>query len=141
MAGEEYASMMEEGSVEEMDTSDTQWNWYYLGECGKWHIFERDPNISSSMSSEDIEMMYRMNPQGCLSFSTAKFNYTLDFQAMTQTNKATGRQRPVKRAAFTVTAFRLVKSDSKNLSKCDEAFLIIDCKILTYKPILIISVF
>ncbi|XP_078075723.1 protein mono-ADP-ribosyltransferase PARP11 isoform X1 [Mustelus asterias] len=108
MAGEEYASMMEEGNVEEMDTSDTQWNWYYLGECGKWHIFERDPNISRSVGSEEIEMFYRMNPQGVLTFSTAKYNYTLDFQAMKQTNTATGKQRPVKRAAFSVTAFSFI---------------------------------
>lgn len=25
---------------EEMDTSDTQWGWFYLAECGKWHMFE-----------------------------------------------------------------------------------------------------
>lgn len=29
-----------ESSVEEMDTSDTQWGWFYLAECGKWHMFQ-----------------------------------------------------------------------------------------------------
>ncbi|XP_038636215.1 protein mono-ADP-ribosyltransferase PARP11 isoform X2 [Scyliorhinus canicula] len=53
-------------------------------------------------------MIYRMNPQGGLLFSTAKYNYMLDFQAMKQTNTATGKQRPVKRAAFSVTAFSFI---------------------------------
>lgn len=29
-----------ENSVEDMDTSDTQWGWFYLAECGKWHMFQ-----------------------------------------------------------------------------------------------------
>lgn len=29
-----------ESSAEEMDTSDTQWGWFYLAECGKWHMFQ-----------------------------------------------------------------------------------------------------
>lgn len=29
-----------ESSVEDMDTSDTQWGWFYLAECGKWHMFQ-----------------------------------------------------------------------------------------------------
>lgn len=36
---EEFFQKME-GSVEEMDTSDTQWGWFYLAECGKWHMFQ-----------------------------------------------------------------------------------------------------
>ncbi|XP_078273201.1 protein mono-ADP-ribosyltransferase PARP11-like isoform X1 [Rhinoraja longicauda] len=108
MAGEEFPSMMEDATVEEMDTSDTQWNWYYLGECGKWHTYEKDPSIPHSVSSEDIERIFRMNTNGSFSFSTAKYNYTIDFKAMKQTNIATGKQRPVTRAVFSVTAFSFI---------------------------------
>ncbi|XP_072915932.1 protein mono-ADP-ribosyltransferase PARP11-like isoform X5 [Hemitrygon akajei] len=101
MGDEEFASVMED-----MDTSDTQWSWYYLGECGKWHIYEKDPNIPHSVSSEDIERNFKENSHGLLSFSTAKYNYIIDFREMKQTNTATGKERPVKRADFSVTAFR-----------------------------------
>lgn len=33
-----------ESSVEDMDTSDTQWGWFYLAECGKWHMFQVTTN-------------------------------------------------------------------------------------------------
>lgn len=36
---EDFFSKMET-PVEEMDTSDTQWGWFYLAECGKWHMFQ-----------------------------------------------------------------------------------------------------
>ncbi|XP_067855263.1 protein mono-ADP-ribosyltransferase PARP11-like isoform X2 [Heptranchias perlo] len=68
----------------------------------------RDPNVPCSVSSEDIERIFRMNSHGNISFSTAKYNYTLDFRAMKQSNTATGKQRPVKRAPFTVTAFSFI---------------------------------
>lgn len=29
-----------ESDVDDMDTSDTQWGWFYLAECGKWHMFQ-----------------------------------------------------------------------------------------------------
>ena len=25
--------------VEDMDTSEPNWAWFYLAECGRWHIF------------------------------------------------------------------------------------------------------
>ncbi|XP_072915927.1 protein mono-ADP-ribosyltransferase PARP11-like isoform X3 [Hemitrygon akajei] len=103
MGDEEFASVMED-----MDTSDTQWSWYYLGECGKWHIYEKDPNIPHSVSSEDIERNFKENSHGLLSFSTAKYNYIIDFREMKQTNTATGKERPVKRADFSVTAFSFI---------------------------------
>lgn len=27
---------------EEMDTSESNWCWFYLAECGVWHMFEVD---------------------------------------------------------------------------------------------------
>ncbi|XP_066488560.1 protein mono-ADP-ribosyltransferase PARP11 isoform X2 [Tiliqua scincoides] len=93
---------------EDMDTSDTQWGWFYLAECGKWHMFETDSNTQCSVSSGDIEKCFRMNPQGCISFTTAKFNYRLDFPGMKQTNLTTGKQRPIKRAPFSINAFSYI---------------------------------
>ncbi|XP_005989325.1 protein mono-ADP-ribosyltransferase PARP11 isoform X2 [Latimeria chalumnae] len=103
----------EEGSasdnaLEHMDTSETQWGWFYLAECGKWHMFETDPNSQCSISSEDIEKSFKMNQHGSITFSTAKFNYSLDFTVMAQTNLTTGKQRPIKRAPFSITAFSYI---------------------------------
>ncbi|NXH18171.1 PAR11 polymerase, partial [Bucco capensis] len=94
-----------ENPAEEMDTTDTQWGWFYLAECGKWHMFEFASNSHCSVSSEDIEKSFQTNPQGSVSFTTAKFNYRLDFSVMKQTNLTTLKQRPIKRAPFSVSAF------------------------------------
>ncbi|KAG8438834.1 hypothetical protein GDO86_005141 [Hymenochirus boettgeri] len=96
------------GPVEEMDISDTQWGWFYLAECGKWHMFETDSKSHCSISNEEIEHLYKTNPHGSVNFTTSKFNYTLDFKEMTQTNMCTGRKRPVKRAPFSITAFSYI---------------------------------
>ncbi|XP_048365607.1 protein mono-ADP-ribosyltransferase PARP11 isoform X1 [Sphaerodactylus townsendi] len=96
------------GQLEEMDTSDTQWGWFYLAECGKWHMFETDSSTHCSVSTEDIERSFRMNPEDSVGFTTAKFNYRLDFSGMKQTNLTTGKQRPIKRAPFSITAFSYV---------------------------------
>lgn len=41
----------EEPSEEEMDTSEAVWNWFYLAECGVWHMFQvLDIPISPSLS-------------------------------------------------------------------------------------------
>ncbi|XP_069740986.1 protein mono-ADP-ribosyltransferase PARP11 isoform X2 [Narcine bancroftii] len=76
-------------------------------------VLKRDPSIPCSVSSEDIERIFRMNSDANFSFSTAKYNYTIDFKAMKQTNTATGKQRPVKRAAFSVTAFSFICGNEK----------------------------
>ncbi|XP_015267804.1 PREDICTED: poly [ADP-ribose] polymerase 11-like [Gekko japonicus] len=94
--------------LEEMDTSDTQWGWFYLAECGKWHMFETDSSTHCSVSTEDIERSFKMNPQDSVCFTTAKFTYRLDFSGMKQTNLTTGKQRPIKRAPFSITAFSYV---------------------------------
>ncbi|XP_051636788.1 protein mono-ADP-ribosyltransferase PARP11 isoform X2 [Manacus candei] len=97
-----------ESPVEEMDTSDTQWGWFYLAECGKWHMFQTDSNSHCSISSEDIERSFRTNPHGSLSFTTAKFNYMLDFSVMKQINLTTLKQRPIKRAPFSINSFSFI---------------------------------
>lgn len=30
---------------EEMDTSESNWCWFYLAECGVWHMFEVDTSL------------------------------------------------------------------------------------------------
>ncbi|XP_060102157.1 protein mono-ADP-ribosyltransferase PARP11 isoform X2 [Heteronotia binoei] len=60
------------------------------------------------LSTEDIERSFKMNPQDPVCFTTAKFTYRLDFSGMKQTNLTTGKQRPIKRAPFSITAFSYV---------------------------------
>ncbi|XP_063301446.1 protein mono-ADP-ribosyltransferase PARP11 isoform X1 [Pelobates fuscus] len=96
-----------EGS-EDMDISDTQWGWFYLAECGKWHMFETTSTANCSVSSQDIEQSFKENPNGSVLFTTTKFNYKLDFAEMNQTNLCTGKKRPVKRAPFSITAFSYI---------------------------------
>ncbi|XP_072256471.1 protein mono-ADP-ribosyltransferase PARP11 isoform X2 [Pyxicephalus adspersus] len=93
---------------EEMDVSETQWGWFYLAECGKWHMFETVPSEYCSITSQEVEKRYRENPHGFVEFSTVKFNYRLDFIEMCQTNLCNGRKRAVKRAPFSISAFSYI---------------------------------
>jgi len=36
----EFARLTLEDEVEYMDTSETQWHWYYKANCGVWHRVE-----------------------------------------------------------------------------------------------------
>ncbi|XP_033004263.1 protein mono-ADP-ribosyltransferase PARP11 isoform X2 [Lacerta agilis] len=67
-----------------------------------------DSTSQCSLSSEDIEGMFKINPQGSISFTTAKFDYVLDFLGMKQTNQTTGKERPIKRAPFSISAFSFI---------------------------------
>ncbi|KAL8195853.1 UNVERIFIED_CONTAM: Poly [ADP-ribose] polymerase 11, partial [Gekko kuhli] len=77
--GDDEFSQNVASHLEEMDTSDTQWGWFYLAECGKWHMFETDSSTHCSVSTEDIERSFKMNPQDSVCFTTSKFTYRLDF--------------------------------------------------------------
>lgn len=55
---------------------------FNLSECAFSFILKTDSNSHCSVSSEDIERSFRTNPHGSLSFTTAKFNYVLDFSGM-----------------------------------------------------------
>uniref|UniRef100_A0A4W2GKI1 Poly [ADP-ribose] polymerase n=1 Tax=Bos indicus x Bos taurus TaxID=30522 RepID=A0A4W2GKI1_BOBOX len=105
---EEFLSKTTDSEVDEMDTSDTQWGWFYLAECGKWHMFQPDTNIQCSVSSEDIEKSFKANPCGSISFTTSKFSYKIDFAEMKQMNLTTGKQRLIKRAPFSISAFSYI---------------------------------
>ncbi|XP_070125282.1 protein mono-ADP-ribosyltransferase PARP11 isoform X3 [Equus caballus] len=105
---EELLSGRTDSEMDEMDTSDTQWGWFYLAECGKWHMFQPDTNIQCSVSSEDIEKSFKTNPCGSISFTTSKFSYKIDFAEMKQMNLTTGKQRLIKRAPFSISAFSYI---------------------------------
>ncbi|KAM9312515.1 protein mono-ADP-ribosyltransferase PARP11 [Gastrophryne carolinensis] len=93
---------------EKMDISETQWGWFFLAECGKWHMYETSRSENCSITSQEIELCYRGNPHGFVEFKTKKFNYKLDFVEMYQTNLCSGTKRPVKRAPFTISAFSFI---------------------------------
>ncbi|XP_039725044.1 protein mono-ADP-ribosyltransferase PARP11 isoform X4 [Pteropus medius] len=105
---EEFLSKTTDSEMDEMDTSDTQWGWFYLAECGKWHMFQPDTNIQCSVSSEDIEKSFKTNPCGSISFTTSKFSYKIDFAEMKQMNLTTGKERLIKRAPFSISAFSYI---------------------------------
>uniref|UniRef100_A0A7J8JKU9 Poly [ADP-ribose] polymerase n=1 Tax=Rousettus aegyptiacus TaxID=9407 RepID=A0A7J8JKU9_ROUAE len=105
---EEFLSKTTDSDMDEMDTSDTQWGWFYLAECGKWHMFQPDTNIQCSVSSEDIEKSFKTNPCGSISFTTSKFSYKIDFAEMKQMNLTTGKERLIKRAPFSISAFSYI---------------------------------
>ncbi|XP_054910614.1 protein mono-ADP-ribosyltransferase PARP11-like [Poeciliopsis prolifica] len=89
---------------ENMDTSDTPWNWYYLGDCGRWHRVEDDP--SKSFRSQDIEEWYLRDSNSVMNINTFNVRSRIDFSVMIQTDLNTGKQRRIQRS------FNLEKSCS-----------------------------
>lgn len=58
-APEEESSEM----VEEMDTSEAVWCWYYLAECGVWHMFEvQDISLHLCIPHPSFHLIYRSIP-------------------------------------------------------------------------------
>ncbi|XP_049616582.1 protein mono-ADP-ribosyltransferase PARP11 isoform X1 [Syngnathus scovelli] len=104
--------------VEEMDTLEPNWCWFYLAECGVWHMFEIDPSAACSVTSAQIEQCYNRNQRGVMEFYTAKYTYRLDFSVMRQVNLTTGKQRPIKRSLHSATGFRFI---------CDNLALPVPC--------------
>uniref|UniRef100_A0A3Q1GDD0 Poly [ADP-ribose] polymerase n=1 Tax=Acanthochromis polyacanthus TaxID=80966 RepID=A0A3Q1GDD0_9TELE len=90
--------------VEYMDTSEvpwviepgTQWFWYYLADCGRWHRFEDDPH--NSFSSEDVERYYQRNKSASVLTHSSNCHIKTDFSAMLQTDVTTGRLRRIQRS-------------------------------------------
>ncbi|XP_060936186.1 protein mono-ADP-ribosyltransferase PARP11-like isoform X1 [Limanda limanda] len=112
------ASEEESVEMEEMDTSEPNWCWFYLAECGVWHMFEVDPSAACSVTSAQIEQCYSRNQRGVMEFYTAKYTYRLDFAVMRQINVTTGKQRPIKRSLHSATGFRFI---------CDNLALPVPC--------------
>ncbi|XP_036066101.1 protein mono-ADP-ribosyltransferase PARP11 isoform X2 [Oryzias melastigma] len=112
------SSEEESPEMEEMDTSESNWCWFYLAECGVWHMFEIDPSAACSVTSAQIEQCYNRNQRGIMEFYTAKYTYRLDFSVMRQINVTTGKQRPIKRSLHSATGFRFI---------CDNLALPVPC--------------
>ncbi|XP_036976850.1 uncharacterized protein LOC119032134 isoform X2 [Acanthopagrus latus] len=112
------SSEEESTETEEMDTSEPNWCWFYLAECGVWHMFEIDPSAACSVTSAQIEQCYNRNQRGVMEFYTAKYTYRLDFSVMRQINVTTGKQRPIKRSLHSATGFRFI---------CDNLALPVPC--------------
>ncbi|XP_039616693.1 protein mono-ADP-ribosyltransferase PARP11-like isoform X2 [Polypterus senegalus] len=93
--------------VENMDTSDVPWCWFYLAECGVWHMFDNESSYQL-MTSNKIEEYYRNNGGGTIILFANQYEYCLNFSEMKLINKTTGRQHPVKRAPYRLTTFRYV---------------------------------
>lgn len=104
--------------MEDMDISEPNWCWFYLAECGVWHMFEVDPSAACSVTSAQIELCYSRNQRGVMEFYTAKYTYRLDFSVMRQINVTTGKQRPIKRSLHSATGFRFI---------CDNLALPVPC--------------
>ncbi|KAM4570123.1 protein mono-ADP-ribosyltransferase PARP11 [Odontesthes bonariensis] len=87
--------MFRDNGVEYMDTSDTPWYWYYLGDCGSWHRFEDDPD--NTFKSEDIENYYLRDSKAVLTSNSGNCRSQIEFSVMLQTDLATKKQRRVMR--------------------------------------------
>ncbi|XP_073336639.1 protein mono-ADP-ribosyltransferase PARP11-like [Pagrus major] len=70
--------------------------WQFQDIGGIWKDYAKR-NHRCSMSSQDIELQYQLNPSGTTKFSTKSFNYELNFSAMTQRNLSTATTRSVRR--------------------------------------------
>uniref|UniRef100_A0A3Q2CQZ0 Poly [ADP-ribose] polymerase n=1 Tax=Cyprinodon variegatus TaxID=28743 RepID=A0A3Q2CQZ0_CYPVA len=88
-----FSAMSSLGEVEDMDTWDTPWYWYYLEDCGRWHRFEP----SNPVRSEDIEKYYLMDPKSSFYLNSGSYKIKIDFSGMLQTDLTTGRQRRIQR--------------------------------------------
>uniref|UniRef100_A0A673IQZ4 Poly [ADP-ribose] polymerase n=1 Tax=Sinocyclocheilus rhinocerous TaxID=307959 RepID=A0A673IQZ4_9TELE len=107
-SSEDLQKPADEGSCEEeMDISEAKWRWFYLAECGVWHMFEEVPSTGCSVTNEQIEQNYIKNQHASMDFYTAKYTYKLDFSDMKQVNVTTGKERPIKRALHSATDFRM----------------------------------
>ncbi|XP_028305553.1 protein mono-ADP-ribosyltransferase PARP11-like [Gouania willdenowi] len=75
-----------------MDTSETQFYWYFLADCQRWHRFEDHP--INPFRSEELEQLYLRN--------TCHLNIGsfigIDFSAMKHTDFSTGKERSIKRS-------------------------------------------
>ncbi|XP_060885793.1 uncharacterized protein si:ch211-244b2.3 [Labrus mixtus] len=75
-------------------SSGTPPQWQFLDIDGKWKEYSKN---KSSISSQDIELVYQQNPTGIITFTTNLFSYELNFSAMTQRNLSTNTTRSVQR--------------------------------------------
>ncbi|XP_042367565.1 uncharacterized protein si:ch211-244b2.3 isoform X1 [Plectropomus leopardus] len=79
---------------QQISSSGTQPRWQFQDINGRWKDYSK---MSSSVSSQDIELQYQQNPSGIVTFTTMHFSYELNFSAMTQRNLSTNTTRSVRR--------------------------------------------
>ncbi|XP_067906233.1 uncharacterized protein si:ch211-244b2.3 isoform X2 [Heterodontus francisci] len=69
-------------------------SWQFMDDDGLWKEYSQ-PGVRRSVTSQDIERTYQLNPQGSMKLTIGPFQYSLDFSAMTQTNLITRKVRQV----------------------------------------------
>ena len=58
--------------VEDMDTSEPNWAWFYLAECGRWHIFGVSlchtsvPSVGASVSRPVVMNVDSADDENCV---------------------------------------------------------------------------
>lgn len=104
-----FADLSLEDEVEDMDTSDTPWFWFYKAKCGIWHRVEDDPK--NFMSSDDLDRYYLRNPTGVVNVTAAGAQFEVNFAESMQVNLKTGKSRRIKRSFQTGSHIRC---------KCDD---------------------
>ncbi|XP_014911379.1 uncharacterized protein LOC106961837 [Poecilia latipinna] len=77
----------------------TKPQWQFEGNGGNWHTFKHRSGTSSdcSITSDDIENKYRLNPSDTMKFKINGQPYKLDFGAMIQINQTNNRKRKIRR--------------------------------------------
>ncbi|KAK7075668.1 hypothetical protein SK128_025993 [Halocaridina rubra] len=79
------------------------WNvWYFLDQNQSWIQYGKVDTtqrsfLKSTLTSDEIERSYQLNPTGTITFKNDMFQYVLDFSKMTQSNLQTNVTREVKR--------------------------------------------
>lgn len=80
----------------------TVFQWYFKDENDKWIKYgDADSlnrkDMTSSITSNDIEKQFLKDPQSSVSFSNTHYTYTIDFSTMKQVNETTKKAREVRR--------------------------------------------
>ncbi|KAM9328184.1 uncharacterized protein KZ484_019537 isoform 2-T2 [Pholidichthys leucotaenia] len=68
--------------------------WQFQDVDGSWSDYSKS---SCSISSQEIELQYKLNPSGTMRFSTRHYSYELSFSAMIQRNLVSNTVRSVRR--------------------------------------------
>ncbi|XP_064079312.1 protein mono-ADP-ribosyltransferase PARP12-like [Macrobrachium nipponense] len=80
----------------------TVFQWYFKDEQDKWIKYgDADSlnrkDMTSSITSNDIEEQFLKRPKSPVSFSNSQYQYTIDFSKMVQVNETTKKVREVRR--------------------------------------------
>ncbi|XP_039616691.1 protein mono-ADP-ribosyltransferase PARP11-like [Polypterus senegalus] len=104
----------DDSEVEDMDTSDMPWCWFFKAECGMWHILDTE-STNGSVTSKEIEEYYMNAARGTVVFTSNNYDFSLNFSEMKLTNRTTGSQCQLKRGPYHLTTFTFI-SDHLDIS-------------------------